>query len=118
MQCTPTSRRNASDGIVIELYDANTRQPRGRRVFIKSKTPCYLAGASSFEAAPAGPVVVLGIVLGVPLAPPGLVMPEPPPELIPVVAPPCIPAPLVMPSLVVPGALVAELLVGPVAAPA
>jgi hypothetical protein len=84
----------------------------------KPKTPCYLAGDSSFEAAPAGPVVVLGIALGVPFAPPGLVIPEPPPELIPVVAPVCIPEPLFMPSLVMPGALVAELLVGPVAAPA
>lgn len=87
-------------------------------MFIKAKTPCYLAGDSSFEAAPAGPVVVLGIEVGVPLAPPELVIPEPPPELIPVVAPPCIAEPLFMPSLFMPDGLVAELLVGPVAAPA
>lgn len=34
------------------------------------------AGDSSFDAAPAGPVVVLGMVFGVPLAPPGAVIAE------------------------------------------
>lgn len=43
----------------------------------------YLAGDSSLDAAPVGPVVVLGIEFGVPFAPPGLVIPELPPELAP-----------------------------------
>jgi hypothetical protein len=65
-------------------------------------------------------VVVFGIALGLPLAPPEDVIPEPPPELIPVVLPLCIPEPLFMPPLFMPEglSLVAELLVGPVAAPA
>ena len=45
----------------------------------------YFAGDSLFEAGPAGPVVVLGIVLGVPFAPPLSFIPEPPPDDIPVV---------------------------------
>lgn len=66
-----------------------------------------------------GPVVVFGIPFGLPLAPPDVVMPEPPPELVPVV-PFCIPEPLFMAPLFMPEgfSLVAELLVGPVAAPA
>jgi hypothetical protein len=38
-----------------------------------------------FEAGPIGPVVFLGIVLGVPLARPLSVIPEPPPDDMPVV---------------------------------
>jgi hypothetical protein len=78
----------------------------------------YLGGDSSFDAEPVGPVVVFGIPPGFPLAPPELVMPDPPPELVPLVVPPCI-APLFMAPLVI-GAfsLFAELLVGPVLAPA
>jgi hypothetical protein len=43
----------------------------------------YLAGDSSFDAAPVGPVVVFGFESGVPLAPPVVVIAEPPPELMP-----------------------------------
>jgi hypothetical protein len=78
----------------------------------------YFGGDSSFDAAPVGPVVVLGVPPGFPLAPPDVVIPDPPPELIPLVAPPCI-SPLFMAPFVT-GAfsLFAELLVGPVLAPA
>ncbi|WP_375413288.1 hypothetical protein [uncultured Bradyrhizobium sp.] len=73
----------------------------------------YFAGDSSFDAAPVGPVVVFGIPPGFPLAPPDVVMPDPLPELAPLVLPSCI-APLFIGAL----SLVAELLVGPVLAPA
>ena len=62
----------------------------------------YLGGDSSFEAFPVGPVVVFGIEPGLPLAPPDVVTPEPPPELIPVVLPLCIPEPLLMAPLFMP----------------
>jgi hypothetical protein len=47
---------------------------------------CYLGGDSVLEAAPAGPVVVFGIDSGAPLAPPLSVIPEPPPDDVPVVS--------------------------------
>jgi hypothetical protein len=50
----------------------------------------YFAGDSSFDAAPLGPVVVFGIALGFPLAPPVVVIPDPPPELVPLVVLFCI----------------------------
>jgi hypothetical protein len=46
-----------------------------------------LGGDSSFDAAPVVPVVVFGIELGLPLAPPVVVTAEPPSELIPDDAP-------------------------------
>ncbi len=49
------------------------------------KLQIYFAGDSLFEAGPVGPVVVLGIVLGVPFAPPLSVIPDPPPDAAPVV---------------------------------
>jgi hypothetical protein len=55
----------------------------GRLLFFS----CYLGGDSSFDGAPVGPVVVFGIVLGLPLAPPLSVIPDPPPELMPEAAP-------------------------------
>jgi hypothetical protein len=55
------------------------RPARWRGVFLNF----YLAGDSSFDAAPAGPVVVFGIEFGAPFAPPVVVIAEPPPELMP-----------------------------------
>jgi hypothetical protein len=46
----------------------------------------YFGGDSVLEAAPAGPVVVLGIDSGAPLAPPLSVISEPPPDDVPVVS--------------------------------
>ena len=46
-----------------------------------------MAGDSSFDAAPVGPVVVFGVEFGVPLAPPVVVVAEPPLELMPEDAP-------------------------------
>jgi hypothetical protein len=45
----------------------------------------YFAGDSDFEAEPAGPVVVFGAIAGVPLAPPFSVIPDEPPDDMPVV---------------------------------
>jgi hypothetical protein len=77
-----------------------------------------LGDDTAVEASLPDSVVVFGIEFGLPLAPPEFVMPEPPPELIPVVDPLCIPEPLFVAPLFIPEVpLVAELLVGPVAAP-
>jgi hypothetical protein len=46
----------------------------------------YFGGVSVLEAAPAGPVVAFGIDSGAPLAPPLSVIPEPPPDDVPVVS--------------------------------
>jgi hypothetical protein len=45
----------------------------------------YFGGDSDFEAEPAGPVVVFGAISGLPLAPPLSVIPDPPPDDMPVV---------------------------------
>jgi hypothetical protein len=45
----------------------------------------YFAGDSLLDAGPVGPVVVLGIVLGAPFAPPLSFIPEPPPDDMPLV---------------------------------
>jgi hypothetical protein len=108
--------RQIESGRKIRTETPGSREATGRLTKIRT---LYFGGDSSFEAEPVGPVVVFGIAFGLPLAPPDVVIPEPPPELVPVV-PFCIPEPLFMAPLFMPEgfSLFAELLVGPVLAPA
>jgi hypothetical protein len=68
-----------------DLHIAITKRPPNRRAFHPKDFLAYFGGDSDFEAEPAGPVVVFGAIAGSPLAPPLLVIPDSPPDDMPVV---------------------------------
>jgi hypothetical protein len=65
--------------------DVAKKTPALERTFRLGEVRNYFGGDSDFEAEPAGPVVVFGAIAGVPLAPPFSVVPDAPPDDIPVV---------------------------------
>jgi hypothetical protein len=70
----------AATSIVLQV----AKTPAHKRAF-RFRQRNYFGGVSVFEAEPAGPVVVFGAIVGVPFAPPLSVIPELPPDEVPVV---------------------------------